>query len=133
MKKFKVTKIDTRRTSIDIALFSSNLFAEHVAPNLFKHLKRSRNVFGTLPNIKMELFAKYVQGWNSLTNFTKNSILDAGFWTHFCLSTFPTVSSILSTYSRGKLSPPRPDLGRNEKLTYVFIFTLLCGASKGFM
>ena len=30
-------------------------------------------------------------------------------------------------------NPSYPDLGRTEKITYIFIFTLLCGAAKDFM
>ena len=30
-------------------------------------------------------------------------------------------------------SPSLPDPGRREKLTEIFVFTFLCGASKGFM
>ena len=32
-----------------------------------------------------------------------------------------------------KFSPSRPNPGRREKLSSIFIFTLLCGAAKGFM
>ena len=31
------------------------------------------------------------------------------------------------------INPSRPNPGRREKISEIFIFTLLCGASKGFM
>ena len=31
------------------------------------------------------------------------------------------------------INPSRRDLGRREKINLIFIFTLLCGASKGFI
>ena len=33
----------------------------------------------------------------------------------------------------GFINPSRPDPGRREKINLIFLFTLLCGASKGFM
>ena len=31
------------------------------------------------------------------------------------------------------LNPSHPNPGQREKITYIFIFTFLCGAPKGFM
>ena len=46
--------------------------------------------------------------------------------------TFPTIDN-LQIHFGGYLTFPVLILDEEKKLSYIFIFTLLCGASKGFM
>ena len=70
----------------------------------------------------------------TLGHYRGNSIIDLRQTHAFVLYLTRRLSGALQRQSKCKrLTLPLPNLGRREKLTYICIFTLLCGTSKVFI
>ena len=88
---------------------------------------------GRLPAAPGDLTGLKNINYSTFLNATRVS--DIGFWNlFFQFMTVPKHYQCKELYFKKQFNPSRPVLGRREKkLTYIFISSLLCGDSQGFM
>ena len=97
-----------------------------------------RGVFRILSNIYGWVLQR-LRGWEVLVEKPHHRFL-IGFLMHLCFMLFMgTVSLKLLAFNTSRnnkhsiFNPSHPDSGFLKKLTWIFIFTLLCGTSKNFI
>ena len=110
-------QVKTKALEVYLSQFCQGIWLFHSANS---HLWREKDIFAATDKVALKIFFLQARQFTSALQ---------GFWCH---------PLHLQPFSRAHfltkhITPSRTNPGRREKNCYIFIFTLLCGASKGFM